>query len=201
MWLIAGLGNPGPAHRGQRHNIGFMALDRIASRYLPMGNWRGRFQGETMELTIDGQKCFAIKPQTFMNVSGTAIGDAVNFYKIPLSNVVVLHDDLDLDPGKIDVKQGGGHGGHNGLKSIDAHIGKDYWRVRLGIGHPVKLLGLGPVPKEQKDDLVTHHVLSNFAKDELAWADPLLDRVAAAIPLLLAGDVQEFRTALTSCNL
>ena len=116
-----------------------------------------------------------------MNESGRALGEAANFYKIPVERVIVLHDDLDLDPGVVDIKQGGGHGGHNGLKSIDAHIGKDYWRVRLGIGHPVKLLGLGPIPKDQKD----------------AWVDRVLDRVENLIPDMVQGRSPKIRGELS----
>ncbi len=196
MWLIAGLGNPGPAHSGHRHNIGFMAVDRIVGRYWPMGKWRERFQGQTMEFSLDEHKVLALKPETFMNASGNSLGEAAKFYKIPSSKVIVLHDDLDLDPGRIEVKKGGGHGGHNGLRSIDSQIGADYWRVRLGIGHPVKKLGVLHVPKEHKDMLVNQHVLSNFAKDELAIHGPSLDRLVASLPLLLKGEDEAFRAAM-----
>ena len=170
MWLLAGLGNPGPAYQGHRHNIGFMALDRIVQHYgLAIASWKRQFQGETREITVGTEKILALKPQTYMNDSGLAVQAAAHFYKIPPDHVAVLHDDLDLALGRVEVKRGGGHGGHNGLKSIDAHLGNDYWRIRLGIGHP------GPtLPREIKQDLVLKHVLSNFSKAELAAEQPVL---------------------------
>jgi PTH1 family peptidyl-tRNA hydrolase len=193
MWLIAGLGNPGPAYKNHRHNVGFMALDIIVQRFWPMGRWRGRFHGETQEFPLDSEKIVALKPQTFMNASGNSVGEAAEFYKIPAAAVIVLHDDLDLEPGRVEVKQGGGHGGHNGLKSIDDRIGQGYWRVRLGIGHPANKLPLAAIDREKKQQLVLDHVLGNFHKDELAVISPGLDLVAEAIPLLIEGDVAGFR--------
>ena len=196
MWLIAGLGNPGPVHRNHRHNVGFMALDRIVQRYWPMGGWRTRFQGETQEFSVGTQKVLALKPQTFMNMSGLSVGDAAHFYKIPAASVIVLHDDLDLDPGRVEIKQGGGHGGHNGLKSIDDRIGNDYWRVRLGLGHPAKLFPLAAPDREQKQQMVLNHVLGNFNADELKRVEPAFGAIAESLPLLLAGDADGFRRAL-----
>ncbi len=172
MILLVGLGNPGPSYKGHRHNIGFMAVDSIAARH-GFGPWRARFQAEISEGRFGESKVVLIKPQTYMNLSGQSVGEAMRFYKLQPSAVFAIHDELDLPPGKLRVKIGGGHGGHNGLRDIDSHIGKDYWRIRLGIGHP------GDKNK------VTGYVLSDFAKVERPWLDPLLDAVADAAPLLL----------------
>ncbi len=179
MLLLAGLGNPGPRYAGNRHNIGFMALDEIVRRegFRP---WRRRFQGEFAEGLLGREKVLALKPQTYMNESGRAVGEALRFYKLTPDQVLVIHDELDLAPGKIRVKQGGGHGGHNGLRSIDAHIGRDYWRLRLGIGHPgVK-------------DVVRDYVLKDFAKADGDWLAPLIDAIAREFPRLAAGDAPGF---------
>ncbi len=197
MWVIAGLGNPGPVHKDHRHNIGFMALDRIVRRHFPLGNWRDKFQAQTLEFMLAGQKVLTIKPQNFMNLSGNAVGEAVRFYKVPVTQVIALHDDLDLDLGRFEVKQGGGNGGHNGLRSMDAQLGSvGYGRVRLGIGHPARRFAPGTLPKEQKDLMVHNHVLSDFSKAELAVVDPALDRLADAFPLLLKGETEGFRAGL-----
>jgi PTH1 family peptidyl-tRNA hydrolase len=179
MRLIVGLGNPGPRYERNRHNIGFMAVDAIVHRHrlLPA---RAKFSAELAEGMIAGEKVLALKPQTFMNDSGRAVLGAASFYKIPPADIIVLHDEVDLAPGKIRVKRGGGAAGHNGLRSIDAHLGPDYWRVRLGIGHP----GI--------KELVPHFVLQNFLKEEEAWVAPLVDAVAEAIPLLVEGNDQGF---------
>jgi len=181
MRLIVGLGNPGPGHAGQRHNIGFMAVDRIAERHR-FSPWKSsRFRGLTAEGNLGVHKVILLKPETYMNNSGESVGAAARFYKLEPADVIVLHDELDLAPGKLRVKRGGGHGGHNGLRSIDAHFGLDYWRVRLGIGHP------GDKAR------VTGHVLGNFAKDE-DWLPPLLEAVADAAPLLAEGRMADFAT-------
>lgn len=174
MYLITGLGNPGPRYAGTRHNIGFMAVDAIA-RVHGFGHFTQRFGGEVCEGKIAQERVFLQKPQTYMNESGRAVGELARFYKIPVENIIVLHDELDVAFARLRVKRGGGNGGHNGLKSIDAHLGADYWRVRLGIGHP------------GDRELVTPHVLSDFSKPEQAALAPWLDAVAAHIPLLLAG--------------
>jgi PTH1 family peptidyl-tRNA hydrolase len=179
MLLLVGLGNPGPRHARNRHNIGFMAVDEIVRRHA-LGPWRVRFQGWVAEGRIGAEKVLALKPGTFMNESGRAVGEAVRFYKLGLDQVVVFYDDIDLRPGKVKVKRGGGAGGHNGLRSIDAHIGPDYWRVRLGIGHP------------GHKDRVQGYVLQDFAKVETAWLEKLLPAVAAELPTLLAGDEGAF---------
>ena len=179
MRLVVGLGNPGPRHANNRHNIGFMAVDEIVRRY-GFGAWRNRFQAQVAEGRIGGEKLLAMEPQTYMNLSGQAVGEALRFYKLEPDEVIVLHDEIDLKPGKVRVKQGGGAGGHNGLRSIDQHIGKDYWRVRLGVGHP------------GDKDLVHDHVLHDFAKADQDWLDKLLDAVAKELPLLLAEDDKTF---------
>jgi PTH1 family peptidyl-tRNA hydrolase len=183
MRVIAGLGNPGAQYAGNRHNIGFMAVDAI-HRKLPFGPWTRKFKSEISEGEIDGEKVLLIKPQTFMNLSGEAVGEAMRFYKLQPSDIAVFHDELDLPAGKVRMKTGGGHGGHNGLKSLDAHCGKDYKRVRLGIGHPgVK-------------DMVHGHVLSDFAKADKSWLEPLLDDIALNVGLLFKGDGSQFMNKL-----
>ncbi|ODN71501.1 aminoacyl-tRNA hydrolase [Methylobrevis pamukkalensis] len=179
MLLIAGLGNPGARYAGNRHNIGFMAVDRIHDLYR-FGPWRSKFQAEIAEGTIDGQKVLLMKPLTFMNESGRAVGEAARFHKIAPGQIVVIHDELDLPAAKMRVKTGGGHGGHNGLRSLDAHLGKDYRRIRLGIGHP------------GDKDQVHNHVLGDFHKVDREWIDPLLDALAAQAPLLVAGEDETF---------
>ncbi len=184
MLIFAGLGNPGAKYQDNRHNIGFMAVDAI-HRKLPFGPWSKKFKSEVSEGEIDGEKVLLIKPQTFMNLSGEAVGEAMRFYKLTPADITVFHDELDLPAAKVRVKVGGGNGGHNGLKSIDAHCGRDYRRVRLGIGHPgVK-------------ELVHNHVLGDFAKADLAWLEPLLDDIALNAGLLLKGDGSQFMNKLS----
>jgi peptidyl-tRNA hydrolase, PTH1 family len=181
MRLIVGLGNPGARHERNRHNIGFMAVDEIVRRHR-FAPFRAKFQGAIAEGTIDGKRVYALKPQTYMNASGDAVGEAARFYKLAPEEIAVLYDEIDLAPGKLRVKRGGGAAGHNGIRSIDETIGEDYWRVRLGIGHPgVK-------------ELVQPYVLQNFAAEELAWLKPLLGAVAEALPLLVADDAPGFMT-------
>lgn len=183
MLLFAGLGNPGSKYARNRHNIGFLALD-VMSRRHGFPPWRSRFQGEASEGTIAGERVLMLKPMTFMNDSGRAVGEAMRFLKIPLHHIVVFHDELDLPPGKVRVKTGGGNAGHNGLRSITAHCGNDYRRVRLGIGHP------------GDKALVHHYVLSDFAKDELDWLRDLVEASAEYAPLLAKGDDPGFQTKL-----
>ena len=171
MLLLVGLGNPGPKYEKNRHNIGFMAVDEIVRRHA-FGSWRGRFQAVTSEGHFGGEKVLVMKPTTFMNESGRAVGEAARFFKLDAEDVVVLHDELDLAFGKIRIKQGGGHAGHNGLRSIDAHMGKNYARVRIGIGHP------------GDKDRVHGHVLSDFAKAEERDLSVLIDAIADAAPML-----------------
>ncbi len=184
MQLIAGLGNPGGKYAGNRHNVGFMALDAIAAAH-GFSPWRKRFAGESCDGVLSGEKCLLLKPLTYMNESGRALGEAVRFYKLPLSNVLVIHDEIDLGPGKLKMKKGGGNAGHNGLRSISAHIGNDYRRLRIGVGHP------------GRKELVHAHVLKDFSKADHAWLDPLLDAIAEAAPLLGAGDDARFLNAVT----
>ena len=183
MLLFVGLGNPGADYARNRHNIGFMAVDAIVRRH-GFSPWRAKFQGEVCEGTIAGDKIVALKPMTYMNESGRSVAAACQFYKIEPKDVVVFHDELDLDPGRLKIKLGGGHAGHNGLRSIGAHIGPDYRRVRLGIGHP------------GSKDRVTSHVLGDFAKVDRDWLEPLLDDVAANADLLVARDDTGFMNRL-----
>ncbi|MFC7333397.1 aminoacyl-tRNA hydrolase [Rhodocista pekingensis] len=183
MRLVVGLGNPGPEYERQRHNVGFMAVDLLHRRY-GFGPWKRRFQGLTAEGSVAGEKVLLLKPATFMNLSGQAAGEAMRFYKITPDQVLVFHDELDLPPGRVRVKRGGGHGGHNGLRSLDDHVGKDYWRIRIGIGHPGS--------KER----VTGWVLSNFAKAEEQWLEPLLDALVAEAPLLVAGEPEKYASRI-----
>ncbi|HEV2300904.1 MAG TPA: aminoacyl-tRNA hydrolase [Stellaceae bacterium] len=180
MRLIVGLGNPGARYARNRHNIGFMAADAIARRHR-FAAFRNRFKGELSEGVIAEEKRLLLKPQTFMNDSGESVLAAAQFYKIPPEEIVVMHDELDLRPGKVRVKRGGGNAGHNGLRSIDALIGLDYWRVRLGIGHPgVK-------------ELVYPYVLQNFSAEEATlWVVPLIEALAETIGLLLSGAPDAF---------
>ncbi|SCZ09263.1 aminoacyl-tRNA hydrolase [Microvirga guangxiensis] len=180
MRLFVGLGNPGSRYARNRHNIGFMAVDEIA-RVHNAGPWRKRFQGEAADAIIGGEKVLILKPQTFMNLSGQSVGEAQNFFKIPLADVTVFYDELDLPPAKLRVKIGGGNAGHNGLRSISAHCGNDYRRVRLGIGHP----GLKP--------LVQSHVLGDFAKSEEPWVEDLCRIIADNAALLAKGEDGSFQ--------
>lgn len=179
MLLLVGLGNPGAEHANNRHNIGFMVVDAVVRRHC-FGAYRSRFHGLTAEGRIDGTKILALKPETYMNESGLAVGEAVRFHKLDLDDVIVLHDDIDLQPCKIRIKQGGGHAGHNGLRSIDAHIGQDYLRVRIGVGHP------------GEKDRVTGHVLNNFTKEEIPRFEALVDVISDALPVLVRGDQARF---------
>ncbi len=183
MKLFAGLGNPGPKYAGNRHNIGFMAVDRIAADH-GFSPWRSRFQGLVTEGQLGGEKVVLLKPQTFMNLSGQSLGEAMRFYKLTLADVTVFHDELDLAPGKVRVKQGGGHAGHNGLRSIHDHLGESYGRVRLGIGHP------------GHKDAVAAYVLHDFAKADRDWLDALLTGLSDGAPTLAAGDGSRFMNAV-----
>jgi len=180
MRLFVGLGNPGAKYAHNRHNIGFMAIDEIARRH-GFAPWRRRFQGQTAEGTIDGEKVILLRPETFMNESGRAVQEAASFFKLGVDDIIVFQDELELPPGKVRVKIGGGIAGHNGLRSISAHIGNEYRRVRLGIGHPgVK-------------ELVHGHVLSDFAKSDRPWVETLCEAVADSAGLLVAGRESTFQ--------
>ncbi|WP_431305801.1 aminoacyl-tRNA hydrolase [Sediminicoccus sp. BL-A-41-H5] len=179
LWV--GLGNPGPEHARQRHNIGFMALDAIQRRH-GFSPWRSKFKAELAEGNLGGEKVFLLKPQTYMNLSGEAVKPASAFHKIPAAAITAWHDELDLAPGKMRVKQGGGTAGHNGLRDMQRALGTpEFGRVRLGIGHP------------GHKDRVSGYVLGGFAKDE-NWVGPLLDALADAAPLLAEGKPADFMT-------
>ena len=179
MRLFVGLGNPGAKYAGNRHNIGFMAVDEIARRH-GFAPWRRRFQGETSEGQLGGERVILLKPMTYMNESGNAVGEAAKFFKIAVGDITVFHDEIELPPAKLRVKLGGGIAGHNGLRSISAHVGNDYRRVRLGVGHPgVK-------------ELVHAHVLNDFAKSEMPWVAALCEIVADHAALLVAGQDATF---------
>lgn len=184
MLLLVGLGNPGSRHANNRHNIGFMAVEAIAQRHA-FGPWRRRFQGQCAEGSVEGVKVLALKPETFMNESGQAVGEALRFFKLEPAAVVVIYDEIDLAPGKLKVKRGGGSGGHNGIRSIDMHIGPDYRRVRLGVGHP------------GQRERVHGHVLRDFAKQDRDWLDKLLDTVADEFPRLVKGDESGFMSRVS----
>lgn len=179
MLLLAGLGNPGDKYRDNRHNVGFMAVDEIIHRHR-FSAPRKRFHGDTAEGVVGGEKVLALKPMTFMNKSGKAVAAAANFYKLPPERVVVLYDELDLAPGKVRVKRGGGAGGHNGIRDIDAHFAKDYWRVRIGIGHP------------GEKARVMGHVLGDFGKADRDWLFPVLEAISSELSLLVDGDHEKF---------
>ena len=181
MRLFVGLGNPGRDYANNRHNIGFMVVDAIARvhRFAPL---RAKFQGQAGEGTLGGERVLLLKPTTYMNDSGRAVAEAARFYKIGLSDIVVLHDELDLAAGKLRIKKGGGDAGHNGLRSISAHLGVDYWRARLGIGHP------------GAKALVHNHVLGDFARSEAPWVEALCDALAAQAPAFAQGDVSLVQT-------
>lgn len=187
MHVIAGLGNPGDEHRNQRHNVGFMAVDAIAQRH-GFPPFRSKFNALISDGTVDGERVLLIKPQTYMNRSGDAVAPALNFYKLTPAEMTVIYDELDLTPGKVRVKTGGGNGGHNGLRSIDAAVGKDYQRVRIGIGHP------------GHKDLVTRHVLGDFAKADGDWLRDLLDAIADNAALLARKDGPNFMNRLALLN-
>ncbi len=180
MLLFVGLGNPGRQYAGNRHNIGFMAIEQIARAH-NFAPFRARFQGRVSEGQVGAERIILLEPETYMNESGRAVGEAARFYKIDLADIVVFHDELDLAPGKCRIKIGGGAAGHNGLRSIDAHMGKDYKRVRLGIGHPgIKAM-------------VHSYVLNDFGKAEAPWVETLCDAIARNAALLAKGDDAGFQ--------
>lgn len=183
MKLFAGLGNPGAKYAGNRHNIGFMAMDAIAEGH-GFTPWRSKFHGELSEGRLGPEKVVLLKPNTFMNLSGQSVAEALRFFKLDLADLTVFHDELDLAPGKLRLKQGGGHAGHNGLRSIHGHLGPDYTRVRLGIGHP------------GHKDRVSAYVLSDFTKADQTWLDDLMRGVADGSEALAAGDGPRFTNAV-----
>lgn len=181
MFLLVGLGNPDTKYAGNRHNVGFMAIDAIA-REIGAPAFESKFDGEFCRTEIAGRRVFLLKPQTFMNKSGISVAKLRNFYKIPVENVFVFYDELDLALSKVKVKQGGGNGGHNGIKSIDAHIGKNYWRVRFGIDHP------------GHKSMVSSYVLSDFTNGERTEVEPKLGKLAKNVGLLVKGERELFLT-------
>ena len=183
MHLIVGLGNPGAKYARNRHNIGFMAVDRIAEEN-GFGPWKAKFQGMVSDGVLGGQKVLLLKPATFMNLSGQSVGEAMRFYKLTPEDVTVLHDELDLAPAKLRVKSGGGHAGHNGLRSLHAHIGDSYGRVRLGIGHP------------GRKEAVPGYVLHDFAAADANWLEDLMRGIADGAPYLATRQNDKFMNAV-----
>lgn len=179
MKILVGLGNPDAKYEQNRHNVGFMAVDAIARHY-HAAPWRKRFQGAATEVEIGGGKCLLLKPGTYMNKSGRAVSEAIRFYKVAAPDVIVFHDELDLEPGKVRVKAGGGSAGHNGLKSVTAHIGNEYRRVRIGIGHP------------GSREAVVYYVLHDFAREDREWLSALLPAMASSATHLVNGDDARF---------
>lgn len=180
MIIIAGLGNPGPKYEKNRHNIGFMAVDEIARRWR-FGPERAKFQSVVRDGEIEGTKVLLMKPQTFMNESGRAVGEAARFYKIKPSEVIVFHDEIDLAPGRFRMKTGGGAAGQNGIRSLISHLGADFRRARMGVGHP------------GESHLVMPHVLGDFHKADLPWLEPMLTAVADALPFAVAGEDERYQ--------
>jgi peptidyl-tRNA hydrolase, PTH1 family len=183
MLLFVGLGNPGPKHASNRHNIGFMAVQAIARRH-NLSPWRRRFQGVAVEGNVANERTLLLLPGTYMNESGRAVAEAMHFYKLDPASIVVFHDEVDLQPAKVRVKVGGSDAGHNGLRSISAHLGNDYKRVRIGIGKP------------DVKELVPSHVLGDFAKSEWAWVEALCDVIADNVPLLIEGKDSTFQNKI-----
>lgn len=181
MLLLVGLGNPGAKYSGNRHNVGFMAVDAIARAH-GFGPWKKKFQAEIAEGQIAGARALLLKPQTYMNESGRAVGEAANFYKLSAPDVVVFYDEIDLAPGRFRMKTGGGAAGHNGIRSmIASSIGEGFRRARLGVGHP------------GQKELVHHYVLSDFAKADAEWVEKLLDACAKAAPMLVRGEDEKYQ--------
>lgn len=180
MRLLVGLGNPGPRYAGNRHNVGFMVVEAIARRH-GIGPWRRRFQGQVAEGLIAGQRVMLLKPDTYMNESGRAVGAAAQFFKLAPGDVTVVHDEIDLPPAKLRVKTGGGNAGHNGLRSISAHLGNDYTRVRVGVGHP------------GQRELVQPYVLQDFAKAERPWVEAMCEAIADHAGLIAKGEGASFQ--------
>jgi PTH1 family peptidyl-tRNA hydrolase len=180
MLLLVGLGNPGSSYAGNRHNVGFMVVEAIGKRH-GIGPFRRRFQGVSAEGPLGGERALLLLPGTFMNESGHAVAEAAHFYKLGASDIVVVHDEIELPPGKVRLKTGGGNAGHNGLRSISAHVGNDYRRVRIGVGHP----GI--------KDLVHGYVLNDFAKSERPWVEALCDIIADNAPLIAKGQDPSFQ--------
>ena len=187
MKLIVGLGNPGTKYASHRHNVGFMAVDRIVADHR-VGNWRQKFQGICTTGAISSHRVTILKPQTYMNESGRSVGEAMRYFKLSVSDVVVLHDELDLAPGRLRVKSGGGNAGHNGLRSIQAHIGAGFWRIRIGIGHP------------GQKSLVHSYVLHDFSSTDSDWLDALLPSISRSAEYIAKGDMRKCAHRLNQPN-
>ncbi|MFA5591904.1 MAG: aminoacyl-tRNA hydrolase [Micavibrio sp.] len=186
MWIVVGLGNPGKEYQDNRHNIGFMVLDAIAGEF-SFPSFKNKFEGALSEGRIEGEKVVLLKPQTYMNLSGQSVQKVARFYKVTPNRIIAVHDELDLAPGKMRVKKGGGAAGHNGLKSMDAHLNsQDYWRVRMGIGHP------------GDRDRVTGYVLGDFSKEEQKFLPDWVEACAKRLPLLLAGKHEDYMTKVAA---
>lgn len=185
MYLLVGLGNPGTEYAQNRHNVGFMCVDEIHKSY-GFSAEKPKFSGLLAEGRIDGEKAYTFKPLAYMNRSGRPVAEAARFFKIPPEHIIVFHDDLDLAPGKIRVKQGGGHGGHNGLRDLDAHLGPLYWRVRIGIGRPLQKEAVSP------------YVLSNFSKEDHKWLDFLLPLLADEVQLLFTDSPEQYTAKISN---
>lgn len=186
MWILVGLGNPGKEYEDNRHNVGFMAIDEIASQFA-LGPFKSKFEGEIAEGRIGEEKIVLVKPMTFMNLSGQCVQKVARFYKVTPNRIIAFHDELDLAAGKMRVKKGGGAAGHNGLKSMDACLNsQDYWRVRMGIGHP------------GDRERVTGHVLGDFSKAEREWLPDWLRACAKHVPLLMAGKHEDYMTKVAA---
>jgi peptidyl-tRNA hydrolase, PTH1 family len=183
MRLFVGLGNPGARYARNRHNIGFMALDRIAQDH-GFAPWRTKFQGQVTDGRLGSEKVVLLKPETFMNLSGQSVGEAMRFFKLEPGDVTVFHDEIDLAPGRLKVKTGGGHAGHNGLRSIHAHLGDSYQRVRMGVGHP------------GRKEAVAGYVLHDFARADEDWLDDVLRGVSDGAAALAGGDAAKFQNAV-----
>ena len=183
MRLFAGLGNPGSRYSRNRHNIGYMAVDRIASEY-DFSGWRGKFSGAISEGRIGSEKIVLLKPETFMNRSGDSVGEAMRYFNCDPGDITVFHDEIDLPPGKVKAKLGGGHAGHNGLRSIHRHVGPEFVRVRLGVGHP------------GRKELVSRYVLSNFGASDEEWLPDILESVSSAAKELATGNLPAFSNAV-----
>ena len=183
MRLFVGLGNPGARYARNRHNIGFMAVDRIAEDH-GFPPWRAKFQGQMTEGRLGSEKVVLLKPETFMNLSGQSVGEAMRFFKLEPGDVTVFHDEIDLAPARLKVKTGGGHAGHNGLRSIHAHVGEAYQRVRMGVGHP------------GRKEAVAGYVLHDFAKADEDWLDDMLRGISDGAVALAAGDAARFQNAV-----
>lgn len=180
MLIIAGLGNPGARYEKNRHNIGFMAVDEIARRWR-FGAQRAKFQSVICEGEVEGRKILLMKPQTFMNNSGNAVGEAARFYKIPPADIIIFHDEIDLAPGRFRMKTGGGAAGQNGVRSLISQLGADFHRARMGIGHP------------GEPSMVMPHVLGDFHKAEQPWLDALLNACADALPFAVKGEDERYQ--------